>query len=60
MASYDLLVKAELYCMNIMYVQGVRKKDTHHFVSFFKARASIFSKLAIIVDWRMAKKMNAK
>ena len=26
-----------------------------HFVSFFKARASIFSKLAIIVDWRMAK-----
>ena len=26
------------------------KKDTHHFVSFFKARASIFSKLAIIVD----------
>ena len=26
------------------------KKDTHHFVSFFKARASIFSKLAMIVD----------
>ena len=26
------------------------KKDTHHFVSFFKARASIFSKLTIIVD----------
>ena len=26
------------------------KKDTHHFVSFFKARALIFSKLAIIVD----------
>ena len=23
-------------------VQSVRKKDTHHFVSFFKARASIF------------------
>ena len=26
------------------------KKDTHHFASFFKARASIFSKLATIVD----------
>ena len=38
------------YAIRVFKVQGVRKKDTHHFVSFFKARASIFSKLAMLVD----------
>ena len=47
MFMMDVLLKMIIYAK----VQGVRKKkDTHHFVSFFKARASIFSKLAIIVD----------
>ena len=36
------------------------KKNAHHFVSFFKARASIFSKLVILVAWRMAKKDECK
>ena len=48
------------YCYGPINIQGVRKKDTHHFSSFFIARAPIFSKLVMFIDWNMTKKTNAK